>query len=208
MIPSDDRRKQVFLKHYRKSGIVQHAVEEANTELGSLQPGDEGYIWRRSVLSWRETDEDFDDMCREAEQDAADLLEREAMRRAKEGWDEPVFNRDGDEVGTIRKYDGTLLIFLLKGFNPQKYGDRTRVELGVASSPLAIGSARDALAEKLTLLVERRKAAALLTDGSGRPMLDASFTEIKDAREESEDRAFSSGNQESNPVSGGTEDDG
>ncbi len=62
-----------------------------------------------------------------AREQAADLLEQEARRRAVEGWDEPVFYQ-GEPVGAVRKYDSTLLIFLLKGIRPEKYRERAAVE--------------------------------------------------------------------------------
>lgn len=66
---------------------------------------------------------------------AADVMEREALRRAVEGWEEPVFGSVGQgmgsgEIGTVRKYSDTLLIFLLKGARPEKYRERTDVQHG------------------------------------------------------------------------------
>ncbi len=78
----------------------------------------------------------------EAREEAADHLEDEARRRAVDGWDEPVYGSGGTgvgtvEVGTIRKYDSTLLIFLLKGARPEKYRERFDAKL---SGSLDIGT--------------------------------------------------------------------
>jgi len=56
----------------------------------------------------------------------AEILEDEAIRRAREGYDEPVFYQ-GQMTGTIRKYSDTLLIFLLKGAMPAKYRENVDV---------------------------------------------------------------------------------
>jgi hypothetical protein len=45
-------------------------------------------------------------------------LEDEATRRAKDGWDEPVFYQ-GEQCGHVRKFSDTLLIFLLKARDPK-----------------------------------------------------------------------------------------
>lgn len=45
---------------------------------------------------------------------------RAAHRRAVDGWDEPVFGKDG-QVGTIKRYSDRLLEMLLRGDDPQRY---------------------------------------------------------------------------------------
>ena len=47
-------------------------------------------------------------------------LEEEARRRAVDGVDEPVFYK-GKRVATVKKYSDALLMFLLKGANPDRY---------------------------------------------------------------------------------------
>ena len=58
-----------------------------------------------------------------AEEMAGRTLEAEAIRRARDGWLEPVFHQ-GVQVGEIRKYSDTLLIFTMKGAMPAKYRER------------------------------------------------------------------------------------
>ncbi|WP_043614259.1 hypothetical protein [Chromobacterium violaceum] len=63
-------------------------------------------------------------------------LEDEAARRAMEGTLRPVFYK-GEKCGTIREYSDTLLIFLLKARDPEKYADRVKQELtGKGGGPL------------------------------------------------------------------------
>ena len=56
-----------------------------------------------------------------------DDLELEARRRAVEGTERPVFYQGG-EVGYVREYSDTLLIFLLKAHRPNKFRERVEHE--------------------------------------------------------------------------------
>lgn len=58
-----------------------------------------------------------------------EAMEAEAMRRAVEGIDKPIFYQ-GDEVALLREYSDTLMIFLLKAHRPEKYQDRIKQEIG------------------------------------------------------------------------------
>lgn len=83
-------------------------------------------IGRSTAYDRYARDEGFAARWRAAMDDAADVLEAEALRRATRGVDEPVFYK-GERVGTVRKYSDTLLIFLLKGARPEKFRDRYEV---------------------------------------------------------------------------------
>lgn len=87
-------------------------------------------IARSTVYDWRADDATFAAEWDAALDQAADTMEREAFRRAVEGVDEPVYGSLGQgmgsgEVGQIRKYSDTLLIFLLKAARPEKFRERT-----------------------------------------------------------------------------------
>lgn len=84
-------------------------------------------IARNSVYLWRKADAKFAKEWEEALDLGADALEDEAVRRGRDGVDEPVFYK-GEMCGTVRKYSDTLLIFLLKGARPKKYGEHKQVE--------------------------------------------------------------------------------
>jgi hypothetical protein len=91
-------------------------------------------VGRTTVYERRAADAGFAAAWDVALEAAADLLEAEARRRAHDGWDEPVFGnlgagRGSGEVGTVRKYSDTLLIFLLKGARPEKYRERSDVKV-------------------------------------------------------------------------------
>jgi hypothetical protein len=58
---------------------------------------------------------------------AGDYLESVAVKRASLGWQEPVYYQ-GKRCGMVRRFDGGLMQFLLRGAKPDKY--TSRVELG------------------------------------------------------------------------------
>jgi len=99
--------KEKFLEVFRKCGNVSAAAEKAG-------------IQRINHYKWLERDSKYAQAFRDAEQEAVDALELEARRRAQVGWDEPVYQA-GRQVGTVRKYDSRLLMFLLKSLRPEKY---------------------------------------------------------------------------------------
>lgn len=107
-------KKRAFLAAYAQTGNVTAAAEAAG-------------IARRTHYDWLESDPVYAEAFAEAQEKAIDLLELEARRRALEGVDEPVFYK-GVEVGAVRKYSDTLLIFLLKGYRPERYKERVAAE--------------------------------------------------------------------------------
>jgi hypothetical protein len=80
-----------------------------------------------------------------------DLLEEEAIRRAKDGIDKPVYYK-GELVDTMKEYSDSLLQFLLKGRRRQVYGDKTehlgnsalQISLRDVAAEAGIASAEDA----------------------------------------------------------------
>lgn len=84
-------------------------------------------IGRTTAYEWKRDDKEFSDLWDEAEQYAADRLEREAWRRAVDGVDEPVFHK-GEVVGHVRKYSDRMLEILLKGHRGEKYVEKRQVE--------------------------------------------------------------------------------
>ena len=84
-----------------------------------------GYA-RRCVYRWRKEDPAFAAQWAEAQQIAGDLLEEEADRRGRDGYDEAVFFR-GEKCGDKRKYSDGLLLARLKAIRPDQYRDRIAV---------------------------------------------------------------------------------
>jgi len=103
-------KQAAFLAAYSKMANISYAAKAANIERTTH------YLWMRQ-------DKDYVKKFERAFEDACDLLEAEATRRATEGVEEPVFYQ-GVQCGTIRRYSDTLLIFMLKAARPDKFKDR------------------------------------------------------------------------------------
>ena len=85
-------------------------------------------IARQTAYEWRAEDPAFAAAWEKAKQIGVEALEDEAMRRALDGVDKPVFHM-GEQCGTIREYSDTLAMFLLKGAKPEKYRERAQVDI-------------------------------------------------------------------------------
>lgn len=105
-----DAREEKFLTVLRETCNVTEAARAAG-------------IGRRTAYEWRDGDEAFRDKWDEAEQEAADRLEREAWRRAVEGVEKPV-TFQGAITDTYREYSDRMLEMLLKAHRPEKFKDR------------------------------------------------------------------------------------
>ena len=105
--------KAIFLRELAICGIVGAACKKAR-------------IGRTTAYKTRDEDSEFAAAWDAALDDAADDMEHEAWRRGTKGTVKPVY-QGGKEVGRIREYSDTLLIFQLKGIRPEKYRDRADV---------------------------------------------------------------------------------
>jgi hypothetical protein len=103
-------KQNAFLKAYRTLGTITASAHIAGVE-------------RMAHYHWLKDDKSYPAKWAEAQEAAVDSLEQEAIKRARDGWDEPVY-QGGKLVGTIKKRSDTLLIFLLKGASPEKYRER------------------------------------------------------------------------------------
>lgn len=129
-------KKRAFLSAFAQTGCVSRAADLAGCS-------------RNSHYNWLKTDAEYAVAFEDAEMMVGDLLESEAMRRATEGIEEQVIHRgqpcfryvdeQGNDVDrdapnakkvplTVRRYSDTLLIFLMKGRIPKRYGDWRRIE--------------------------------------------------------------------------------
>jgi len=80
----------------------------------------------RTVYAWREHDDDFVLAENQARGALADKLEAEAIRRAYNGWERPIYQR-GILVGVERCYSDMLLKMMLGALRPEKYRERVDV---------------------------------------------------------------------------------
>ncbi len=101
-------------------------------------------ISRVTAYRLRETDQSFAAEWDEALQIAMDSLELEAWRRGRDGYDEYVTCKDGlvyDQDGNPilqRRYSDGLLTTLLKAHRPEKYRDRSTVDMNVNTDIAAL----------------------------------------------------------------------
>jgi hypothetical protein len=86
-----------------------------------------------TVYKWREFDDEFVMLERQAKDAFADALEIEAIRRAWHGTKKPVY-QGGALVGYVQEFSDTLLIFALKAVRPDKY--RERFDVTTAGQPM------------------------------------------------------------------------
>lgn len=80
-------------------------------------------VGRSTVYSEWMNSASFKELYDQAVEDAADVLEEEARRRAVDGVNKPVF-QGGKRVGVICEYSDALLMFLLKGKRPRVFRER------------------------------------------------------------------------------------
>lgn len=90
---------------------------------------------RRTAYHWRE-DAAYRAQWDEALQDACDLLEREARRRAVDGWPEPVWHK-GEMCGTVQKYSDRMLELLLQAHRPERFRPQASAQATTPASDFA-----------------------------------------------------------------------
>jgi hypothetical protein len=117
------QRKEAFLAALAKTGNVTVAARMAKIDRGTH------YDWLKEDPEYKAASED-------AIEQAADVLEEEAVRRAVKGVKRPVY-QGGELVGYVQEYSDTLLIFLLKGNKPAKFRERYE-HSGTGGSPIQI----------------------------------------------------------------------
>jgi hypothetical protein len=119
-------RATLFLAAFAESHLVSEAAKRAG-------------IHRDTAYAWRKADPEFAAEWAEIEEASTERLEQEALRRAVDGWVErPVFDKEGEQVGEVRKFSDTLLIFMLKARRPDTYRERYQHEhTGPDGGPIA-----------------------------------------------------------------------
>ena len=105
----------------------QRAFLEAYSSCGSLRlAAKAAHVARCNHYRWLKCDPKYAEAFEVARESAGQALEDEARRRAVEGVREPVYY-EGDVCGHRQRYSDNLLMFLLKGINPEKYRERADV---------------------------------------------------------------------------------
>lgn len=114
-------RREVFLEELGKSG---------NVKIASKLSG----VPRRTAQEWRQTDEAFAKAWEEAvehgEREMAEAIEESLFRRAIDGYQVPVYFK-GLLVGHETRPDTPAAIAALKALKPEKYRERSSIDLNV-----------------------------------------------------------------------------
>lgn len=117
--------QDAFIIAFAEWGIIRAACEAAGVN-------------RDTVANWRKNDPDFAQRMATAKESAVELLEMEAERRARIGWEEPVYQQ-GQQIGTVRKFSDAMLALRLKAEKPTAYRDNLRLEAsGPDGNPLQV----------------------------------------------------------------------
>ncbi len=136
-----------FLSEFARCGNVRRAAVAAA-------------VGRRTVYRWLEQPR-FKTLYDDAHDEALDILEEEARRRAVEGVLEPVVS-GGKIIGRVRKYSDNLLITLLKAKRPDVFRERYE-HTGKDGGPILPDPHRlsdDELQARLDAYAAERKAVA------------------------------------------------
>jgi hypothetical protein len=83
---------------------------------------------RNAHYNWLTEDPTYRPRYEAAQQRAAQTLEDEAIRRAREGIRKPIFHK-GKVVGYVNEYSDSLMQTLLKASNRARFGDKTDLAL-------------------------------------------------------------------------------
>lgn len=91
-------------------------------------------IPRETVYKRTRQDVEFQKFVAEVKDMLMDSLEDEAIRRGRDGWNEPQFFK-GEFQGNVRKYDSGLLQFMLIHGRPEKFRPKKDVDLNLSTDP-------------------------------------------------------------------------
>lgn len=117
--PKTLAEQEAFLAAYAAEGVITAAAALAKID-------------RKRHYEWLDDSEkypDYEGRFKEAHEKACDRLEKEAVRRAVEGWEEPVYGSGGPgvgsvQVGAVRKYSDRMLEIMLKARRPERFRER------------------------------------------------------------------------------------
>ena len=111
-VPFTPAKQREYLEKLAETGLIAHTCRELN-------------ISREMVRYERKKNPAFAELEDAAKQYFAETLEQEAVRRAREGVQKPVFYK-GSQVGHVTEFSDRLMEILLKGHIPEKYKDGLR----------------------------------------------------------------------------------
>lgn len=131
------------------------------------------YAWRKDtdwVIKLEDEEYTFADLCVQAESIFADSVEAEVVRRAVEGYDEPIVYKGQimtqvnqktgkHEVVTVKKFSDRLLEVLIKGQKPKYAGDnQVNIHAGTNGGVLVVPNSVDT--DSWSELIKQQQEAA------------------------------------------------
>jgi hypothetical protein len=140
-----DRWPARFIAELRKRGIVLDAAKATR-------------VSRSTAYKLRDSSPEFKEQWNEALDEAADVMEGEAFRRAVKGVRRPVY-QGGKRAGYVQEYSDTLLIFLLKGARPHKFRE-VRELSGPGGGPVVVKRIENMSDDDLDDRIEKLAQAA------------------------------------------------
>jgi hypothetical protein len=183
--PEAKKRAREMREHKQRAAIKRFL--EAYAQCGNLTTAAKvAKVHRSTHNGWMKTVQEYPALFNAARDQAVEVLEAEARRRAVEGIDEPVYQK-GEQVGTVRKYSDVLLIFLLKGARPDVYRDSYTKHEHTGSIKL------EALVQGALNKSRERERARVGNVGNGVPMIEGR-AKVGEAR-----RARADGGQDGTP---------
>jgi len=175
------KRRKAFLRCLAENGG--RVVEAARTV---------GYQSSDYLRRLYRADPDFAKQWDSAIEAAADKLEDEAVRRAVEGVQEPVYYK-GEVVGHQNKFSDQLLMFVLKGARPDKFADRKQANvsinanIGVALLPMTSGDSRQWEDDSKNIHTAHKTEQIRMEDVENMTVVDASFELIGATEDETDE---------------------
>jgi len=116
-----DETVSVSSRDTTRTSEEQHFLDLLSQGVPVIDACERAGFTRATVYRRRNADLAFARLWDEALQMAGDLLEEEADRRGRHGWDENVWHK-GRVVGTRRRFSDRMLMFRLKAVKPDRYG--------------------------------------------------------------------------------------
>ena len=151
--PADEEAWQLFLASFSKGGIVTDAALAAGKD-------------PRTIYRWRERSERCMSEFKEAERQAADVLRKEARRRAVDGVSEPVFFQ-GEICGYVQRYSDSLMGRLLVAHCEEHKQESTLKLKGDRKEPVTIDFSDLSSDQIRRILALEEEVAEILAGESG-----------------------------------------
>lgn len=116
-LPDRDKRQRTFLRALLAGQPVARAADAAGIKWSTL------YVWRRDHPNFRAA---WDDAARLGIEAMAARFDAALVERAVDGVDEPVF-RNGEQIGTRRRYSDALLMFGIQDMRERRLPQRRKL---------------------------------------------------------------------------------